>query len=127
MATPVLAPTATRVRIEIATKNGKRVAIAWLDPVPISKKEHEEMTWDGTGLTSNVTIEFPNGSPFVNQGPFLVRCGELVNSGPVAANTPFCKQCPAEPKPHKEGHYKYVIRDAKTKEILADPEVIIRN
>ena len=127
MATAVRVPAATWVGMEIATVNGKRTAFPLHDPIHVYTSAQQEVIWYCADPASDVTIEFPNGSPFIKRGPFLVKGEDSVGSGPVAPNTPFCTQCPDKPKPHQKGHYKYVIRDTKTKEILADPEVIIRN
>lgn len=127
MATAVRVPTATWVGIEIATVNGKKVAYPLLDPIPVSKGAQQEVLWYCTDPTADIMIEFRKGSPFIKPGPFHVIGEDTVSSGHVDVKTPFCTECPAKPRPHKQGHHKYTIVDTKTNQVLADPEVIIRN
>lgn len=127
MATTVRVPTATWVGIEIATVNGKKVAYPLLDPIPLSKSAQHEVLWYCTDPTTDLTIEFPGGSPFLKRGPFSVMGEDTVSSGHVRPDAMVCTECPTKPRPHQQGHYKYTIRDTKTKQVLADPEVIIRN
>ncbi|HVO81962.1 MAG TPA: hypothetical protein VMT28_14595 [Terriglobales bacterium] len=130
MATAVRVPTATWVGIEIATVSGKKVAYPMLDPVPVSRSAQQEVIWYCTDPTADITIEFPKGSPFIKTGPYRVMGEDSVSSGHVKPGADVCLECPARPKPgekHVKGHYKYRIVDTKTQEVLADPEVIIRN
>jgi hypothetical protein len=127
MATAVRVPTATWVGIEIATVKGEKVAYPLLDPIPLSKSAQHEVLWYCTDPTTDITIEFPAGSPFIKQGPYRVVGEDTVSSGHVRPDVPVCMECPTEPRPHRQGHYKYRIIDNKTHKMLADPEIIIRN
>ena len=105
----------------------RRVAFAAPDEVTLIRGQRAAFYCPDS--RTSVTVKFKMDSPF-DQKEFVVPGGpNAVISGPVRDDAAFCSDCPSKPvpPPHEKGHYKYLIEDNKTGEILADPEVIIRN
>jgi hypothetical protein len=57
------------------------------DPVHVSKRGHEEITWRCPQGSAVVQFKGPNGSPFESE-TFVVPQGGSVSSGPTRADAP---------------------------------------
>ncbi len=82
------------------------------DPATLTRLNGDQAEFSNSA-NHEVEVVFtpPRGSPFLNPGPFLIRPGQTVSSGPL--------------RPDASGEYHYDVRSAKSARPGADPTIIV--
>ncbi len=85
------------------------------EPTYLNRNNGDQAEFSNS-VNHDVEVVFtgPNGSPFVNPGPFLVKPGQTTPSGPLRPDV----------KIGKPG-YHYDVRSAKSAGPGADPTIIV--
>jgi hypothetical protein len=124
----LITPATFQVEIEIIhLPNGKKKAYVRLDPVTLSKIRKDQVVWHCSDPKTEVTVLFQKGPFDSDKFPVPRQPDHGVPSGPARKDALVCGECPPPGSGHKD-HYKYkIVNSNNHSEVLADPEIIIKN